>query len=114
MDKIFDLFSELATNKHTKDDIRKFVDDGKKYLDKGIEYLKAADPERLCNKFLEVFPKSIMKAYDDGKISDETLKEVREFCVVYPSELSDNFYKMTAALLELAKSEKARSGKSAG
>ncbi len=113
MDKIFDLFSELATNKHTKDDIRKFVNDGKKYLDKGMELLKTTDPERICNKFLEVFPKSIMKAYDDGKISEEALEEVRKFGVIYPSELSDNFYKLTAALLELAKSEKARSGESA-
>ena len=54
-----------------------------------------------------------MKAYDDGKISEETLEDVRKFGVIYPSEISDNFYKLTAALLELAKSEKARSGESA-
>lgn len=113
MDKIFDLFSELVTNKHTKDDIRKFVKDGKMYLDKGIELLNNTDRERVCNTFLEVFPKSIMKAYDDGKISEETLEDVRKFCVIYPSEISDNFYKLTAALLELAKAEKARSGESA-
>ncbi|MDR2778799.1 MAG: hypothetical protein LBB16_00725 [Puniceicoccales bacterium] len=103
MNKIFDLYGEAFSNKVSKIKLKKKIKETIANLDVAIKYLKEVDAEKFIDGLMKHFPIAAEKAYDEGKISEETVESVRKMSVVYPGELSQAMYDMNRKMLDYCK-----------
>ncbi|MDR2628651.1 MAG: hypothetical protein LBC30_01495 [Puniceicoccales bacterium] len=103
MNKIFDLFNELLSNKISKAKLKEDIKKAIAKLDTAIEYLKSPDAEKFVDGFLKNFPIVAKKAYEEGKISEESVESARKMSIIWPSEVSQAIYDLNRKMLEYCK-----------
>jgi hypothetical protein len=96
------MYGELARDKISKIELKKFLAQTSKYLDDCVKFLRREDPEKVVKSFAKHFSNALLNGYRDGTISKESVDSARQIAVLYPSEGSQKMYEMHKKLYEMA------------
>jgi hypothetical protein len=106
VNKILEILQGGVSLDASKDEIKSVISQLSEGLGKAHEFLQNTDHEKFFDAIVKNAPAVFGKAYDEGKISEQTVEEARKMALIYQNPVVDKMYEFHKKMYEFCKNIK--------